>query len=114
WAAAASSAQSAMVKICLQICRIIAAMDAHPLGHPKANRVWCALGKGPRSWRLPMLKRLVLSLALLAGFAFATAPVHAQGSVSDTFSVNEIVDKGGEFFGSVSQGLASLVERAAS
>ena len=61
-----------------------------------------------------MLKRLVLSLALLAGFAFATAPAHAQGSVSDTFSVNEIVDTGGEFFGSVSQGLASLVERAAS
>ncbi len=62
-----------------------------------------------------MLKRLVLSLALLAGFAFATAPAVAQrSSVSDTFSVNEIVDTGGEFFGSVSQGLASLVERAAS
>jgi hypothetical protein len=61
-----------------------------------------------------MLKRLVLSLALTLGLAFATAPAHAQGSVSDTFSVNEIVDKGGEFFGSVSQGLASLVERAAS
>ena len=61
-----------------------------------------------------MLKRLALSLLLLLGFAFTTAPASAQGSVSDTFSVDEIVDKGGEFFGSVSQGLASLVERAAS
>ena len=61
-----------------------------------------------------MLKRLVLSLLLLLGLAFATAPANAQGSVSDTFSVDEIVDKGGEFFGSVSQGLASVVERAVS
>ena len=61
-----------------------------------------------------MLKRLVLSLLLLAGLAFATSPANAQGSVSDTFSVDEVIDKGGEFFGSVSQGLASLVERAAS
>ena len=61
-----------------------------------------------------MLKRLVLSFALLLGLAFTTAPVVAQGSVSDTFSVDEVVDKGGEFFGSVSQGLASLVERAGS
>ncbi len=63
-----------------------------------------------------MLKRLVLSLAVLLGLAFGTAaPAAAQGgSVSDTFSVDEIVDKGGAFFGSVSQGLASLVERAAS
>jgi hypothetical protein len=61
-----------------------------------------------------MLKRLVLSLLLLAGLAFATVPAQAQGSLSDTFSVDEVIDKGGEFFGSVSQGPASLVERAAS
>jgi hypothetical protein len=61
-----------------------------------------------------MLKRLVLSLFVVLGLAFATAPANAQGSVSDTFSVNEIVDTGGEFFGSVSQGLASVVERAVS
>ncbi|RYE09800.1 MAG: DUF1134 domain-containing protein [Hyphomicrobiales bacterium] len=61
-----------------------------------------------------MLKRLALSLALLCGLALAPSPANAQGSVSDTFSVDEIVDTGGEFFGTVSQGLASLVERAAS
>ena len=58
-----------------------------------------------------MLKRLILSLALLFGLA---APAFAAGSVSDTFSVDEIVNTGGQFFGSVSQGLASLVEKAAS
>ena len=61
-----------------------------------------------------MLKRLVLGLLLIAGFAFAAAPAVAAGSVSDTFTVNEIVDTGGKFFGSVSQGLASVVEKAAS
>ena len=62
-----------------------------------------------------MLKRLVLSLALILGIA--AAPLSAQaagGSVSDTFSAEEIVNTGGQFFGSVSQGLASLVEKAAS
>ena len=32
--------------------------------------------------------------------------------MSDTFSGDELVNKGGEFFGAVAQGLASLVERA--
>jgi hypothetical protein len=58
-----------------------------------------------------MLKRLFLILALMLGFG---APAMAAGSVSDTFSVNEIVNTGGEFFGSVSQGLASVVEKAVS
>ena len=61
-----------------------------------------------------MLKRLILSLMLFASLAFGTVPANAAGAVSDTFSVNEIVDTGGQFFGSVSQGLASLVEKAAS
>ena len=62
-----------------------------------------------------MLKRLVLSLALIAGLALPAAPViAASGAVSDTFTADEIVKTGGEFFGSVSQGLASLVEKAAS
>jgi hypothetical protein len=59
-----------------------------------------------------MLKRLILSLLLIAGLG--AAPATAQGSLSDTFSADELVDRGGAFFGSVSQGLASLVERAAS
>src|SRR3569623_1964611 len=58
-----------------------------------------------------MLKRLFLILALSLGFG---APAMAAGSVSDTFSVNEIVITGGEFVGSVSQGLASVGEKAVS
>ena len=61
-----------------------------------------------------MLKRLALSLALIVGLASLPAPASAAGSVSDTFSADEIVQTGGQFFGSVSQGLASLVEKAAS
>ena len=59
-----------------------------------------------------MLKRLVLSLALLLGLVAPS--MAANGSVGDTFSADEIVQTGGQFFGSVSQGLASLVEKAAS
>ncbi|WP_374624103.1 DUF1134 domain-containing protein [Devosia sp.] len=38
----------------------------------------------------------------------------SNGSVSDTYSGEELVETGGAFFGSVAQGLASLVERAVS
>lgn len=68
-----------------------------------------------------MLDRMVF--IILATFAVMTAATlvltptlsHAQqGSVSDTFSGDELVETGHEFFGSVAQGLASLVERAVS
>jgi hypothetical protein len=70
-----------------------------------------------------MLSRLVY--IILALFVLSTAATlivaptlsYAQssnGSLSDTFSGDELVEKGGEFFGSVAQGLASVVERAVS
>ena len=69
-----------------------------------------------------MLNRMVF--IILATFAVLTAatlvltPTLSQaqerGSVSDTFSGEELVETGGQFFGSVAQGLASLVERAVS
>lgn len=61
-----------------------------------------------------MLKRIGLVLILTFGLAPFAALGQAGGSVSDTFAGEEIVETGGEFFGSVSQGLASLVERATS
>lgn len=62
-----------------------------------------------------MLKRLALSLAVAIGLLLPTMPsIAAAGSVSDTFTADEIVKTGGEFFGSVSQGLASIIEKAAS
>lgn len=60
-----------------------------------------------------MFKRILFSLALALSFAFAQ-PAMAQGSLSDTYSGEELVQTGSEFFGSVAQGLASLVERAVS
>jgi hypothetical protein len=61
-----------------------------------------------------MLKRFALGLALLFGLSFTPALAQSQGSLSDTYSADELVQTGGEFFGSVAQGLASLVERATS
>lgn len=46
--------------------------------------------------------------------SFSQAQETQQGSLSDTFSGDELVDTGHQFFGSVAQGLASLVERAVS
>ncbi len=69
-----------------------------------------------------MLDRMVyLILAAFVALTAATlvltptfSQAQEQGSLSDTFSGDEIVDTGHEFFGSVAQGLASLVERAVS
>ncbi|KKB75997.1 hypothetical protein VW35_19910 [Devosia soli] len=60
-----------------------------------------------------MLKRLAKIGALLLALAIPlSAPAFAQGSLSDTYSGDELVQSGQEFFGSAAQGLASLVERA--
>jgi len=61
-----------------------------------------------------MFKRLALLAAFLAALAMPGAPAFAQGSLSDTFSGDELVESGQQFFGSAAQGLASLVERAVS
>ena len=60
-----------------------------------------------------MLKRLLIVIAF-ALTPLLVSPALAQGSLSDTYSGEELVETGGEFFGSVAQGLASLVERAIS
>lgn len=57
---------------------------------------------------------LVLSAATLAIAPTLAYAQSSTGSVSDTYSGEELVEKGGAFFGSVAQGLASLVERAVS
>jgi hypothetical protein len=61
-----------------------------------------------------MLKRLAFGLALALSLALAPAAARAEGSVGDTFSADELIETGGEFFGSIAQGLASVVERAVS
>ncbi len=69
-----------------------------------------------------MLDRMVyLILAAFVALTAATlvltptfSQAQEQGSLSDTFSGDELVGTGRQFFGSVAQGLASLVERAVS
>ena len=65
-----------------------------------------------------MLKRVVLGLVLLLTLAAVPLPALAaprnNGSLSDTYSADELVNKGGAFFGSVAQGLATVVEKAVS
>nr|WP_236899889.1 DUF1134 domain-containing protein [Devosia sp. SL43] len=51
---------------------------------------------------------------MLAAFAAPVPSAFAQGSLSDTYSGEDLVENGKQFFGSASQGLASLVERAVS
>lgn len=61
-----------------------------------------------------MLKRLAQFATLLSALLLPAIPAWAQGSLSDTFSGEELVQNGQEFFGSAAQGLASVVERAVS
>jgi hypothetical protein len=63
-----------------------------------------------------MLKRLARLAAILFAVALPALPAVAQtgGSLSDTFSGEELVESGQQFFGSAAQGLASVVERAVS
>ncbi|HTO27101.1 MAG TPA: EipA family protein, partial [Devosia sp.] len=61
-----------------------------------------------------MFKRLALFVALVAALAAPVPAAFAQGSLSDTYAGEDLVDSGKAFFGSASQGLASLVERAVS
>jgi hypothetical protein len=69
-----------------------------------------------------MLHRMIyLILAAFVALTAATlvltptlSQAQQQGSVSDTYSGDELIDTGHQFFGSVAQGLASLVERAVS
>ncbi len=60
--------------------------------------------------RLGLVLVLIASIFALPGIGRAQQP----GAVSDTYSSEELVDAGSQFFGAVAQGLASVVERAVS
>jgi len=61
-----------------------------------------------------MIKRLVILFAMLCAVGAPVPVALAQGSLSDTYSGEDLVDSGKQFFGSASEGLASVVERAVS
>lgn len=57
-------------------------------------------------------KAILFAITLSLASALAPLSANAQGTVSDAYSTDELINAGSEFFGSVSQGLASVVERA--
>ena len=59
------------------------------------------------------LRLLAVAVLIAAGALIAVAPGEAAERDA-TYSSNELIDAGHRVFGQVSQGLASIVERAAS
>lgn len=61
-----------------------------------------------------MFRRIAAALAFCISLALAPAAFAQGGSLSDNYTAEELVNAGGEFFGSVAEGLASVMERAIS
>lgn len=61
-----------------------------------------------------MFKRLGFVIVVILSLLTLPNIARAQGAVSDTYSADELVATGNEFFGAVAQGLASMVERSVS
>jgi len=59
-----------------------------------------------------LLRSMVLAVAML-GLALVASGQKSLAAADDTYSNNEIISAGSHFFGQVSEGLATLVERAA-
>lgn len=62
---------------------------------------------------LAIVRRILTVLAALAAAAVLPAAASAQGG-DRPFSVQELVDSGNQFFGQLSSGLASAIEKAVS
>ena len=61
-----------------------------------------------------MFKRLLACLLMIAGLFQGPVLAQSGGSLSDTYSGEDLIDSGSAFFGSAAQGLAALMERAIS
>ena len=70
--------------------------------------------KSPRLFLRKLIRSTLLALCTLGIMSAMSVPASAQGTVSETYSTNELIATGSEFFGAVSQGLASVMERAVS
>jgi hypothetical protein len=64
--------------------------------------------------RLMIVAVLLITLAAAAADAQQAAPAEPQPPPANHFSSNEIIDAGQHFFGSVSKGIASVVQKASS
>jgi hypothetical protein len=60
------------------------------------------------------VSRTVALILLLAGLGTGQAAAQAQEQPPNTYSSNEIINSGHRFFGTVSRGLAQVVEKAVS
>jgi hypothetical protein len=63
---------------------------------------------------MSMLRAIAASTAVAAALFLAPASAAPTPPVNGTYAAKDLVDAGGRFFGSVSQGLAAVVERAVS
>jgi hypothetical protein len=63
---------------------------------------------------MPSLARLVAFAVLLAGLGIGSAAAQPAPLPGGTFSPGEVVNAGHRFFGTVSRGLASVIEKATS
>lgn len=61
-----------------------------------------------------MLKKITNSILLALIITFSPISSFAQGTLSETYSGEDLIKTGGEFFGGITQGLASLVEKSIS
>jgi len=61
-----------------------------------------------------MFRQFAKTIILVITLWGAASAAYAQGAVSKTYSGEELLTAGEQFFGSISQGLASVVERAVS
>ena len=59
-----------------------------------------------------MPRRFLTAFCLAFGLIAYAPAILAQGAVSETFSAEELVATGDQFFGQIAQGMASVVESA--
>jgi hypothetical protein len=71
-------------------------------------------GRFGRDHFMPGLVRLAAVILLLSGLGISSAPAQPAPQSSGNFSPGEVVNAGHRFFGTVSRGLASVVEKATS
>jgi hypothetical protein len=71
-------------------------------------------GRFGRDQFMPGLVRLAAVILLLSGLGIGSAPAQPAPQSSGSFSPGEVVNAGHRFFGTVSRGLASVVEKATS
>lgn len=61
-----------------------------------------------------MFKKIAHSFLFIILFMFAPISAFSQGTLSETYSSDDLIKTGGQFFGEITQGLASLVEKTVS